>query len=319
MSRDITWNLKNGTIHSGDMRLVLHREMFITLLLDNLAGYGPGLLNRILLNVARKAKLPTIHDIEDVREKESFSPEERELMILSHFFGGLRDSFADNPPLKNTISNLRWTEKNEIMFNDPSRTFMFLPTRVIWALKKEMELLLGEHGFKQILSQAARDTGRITAGDELERYRNLSTEKIFERITFDMSWVFPLLGWGRSSIASDADNNMLCFRVSNSYESDGLSFNRHNCYIFLNYLVGVAEGIMKPITGLRASGSEISCVANGDDYCVFFVQFHKPKERPDLSCDEFREKQREILEELPAKDADPTEHPMIQAFLEGGE
>jgi len=319
MSRDITWNLKNGTIHSGDLRLVMHREMFITLLLDHLAGYGPGLLNRILLNVARKANLPTIQEIEDVREKESFSPEERELMILSHFFGGLRDAFADHPPLKNTISNLTWTEKNEIMFNDPSRTFMFLPTRVIWALKKEMEQLLGEHGFQQILSRAARETGRITGGDEVERYLNLSTEKIFERISFDMSWVFPMLGWGRSSIATDAENKRLCFRVSNSYESDGLSFGRHNCTIFLNYLVGVAEGIMQPITGLHASGCEISCVANGDDYCAFFVQFHQPNERVDLACEELRETQREILEELPLRDADPTEHPMIQAFLEGGE
>ena len=78
-------------------------------------------------------------------------------MILSHFFGGLRDAFADRPPLRETISILKWTEKNEIMFNDPARTYMFLPTRMIWVLKKEMEQLLGEHGFKQILSQAARE------------------------------------------------------------------------------------------------------------------------------------------------------------------
>ena len=317
MSRDITWNLKNGTIHSGGMRLVMHREMFITLLLDNLAGYGPGLLNRLLLHVARKTNLPTIREIEDARRKESFSPEERELMILSYFFGGLRDAFADHPPLLETISILKWTEKNEIMFNDPSRTYLFLPTRLLWVLKKEMEQLLGEHGFKQILSQAARDTGRMTGGDEAQRYRNLTTEKMFERISFDMSWAFPVLGWGRTSIATDAQNNRLCFKVSNSYESDGLAFNRHNCIIFLNYLVGVAEGVMKPITGLHASGCEISCVANGDEYCAFFVQFHKPNERPDLSCPEFREQQREIMEELPVRDADPTEHPMIQAFLEG--
>jgi hypothetical protein len=318
MSRDIRWNLKRGTIHVGDHRLVLHREMFITLLLDKLAGYGPGLLNRLLLNVARKANLPTIREIEEAREKESFSPEERELMILSYFFGGLRDSFADHPPLKDTISILKWTEKNEIMFYDPSRTFMFLPTRMIWALKKDMEGLLGEHGFKQILSRAARDTGRITGGDELERYHGLTAEKMFERISFDMSWVFPVLGWGRSSIVSDAANKSLCFKISNSYESDGLSFDRHNCIIFLNYLVGIAEGIMKPSTGLLASGCEIACVANGDDYCAFFVQFHKPKERPDLSSAELRERQREIMEDLPVKDTDPTEHPMIQAFLQSG-
>ncbi|MBN1881717.1 MAG: hypothetical protein JW885_06040 [Deltaproteobacteria bacterium] len=318
MSRDITWDLKNGTIHSGDLRLVMHREMFISLLLDKLAGYGPGLLNRLLLNVARKTNLPTVRDIEDAREQESLSPEERELMILSYFFGGLRDTYADHPPLRNTISILKWTEKNEIMFNDPSRTFIFLPVRMIWAMKKDMEGLLGEHGFMQILSRAARDTGRITGGNEVERYKDLTIEKLFERISFEMSWVFPVLGWGRCSIVTDAEHNRLCFKVANSYESDGLSFNRYNCVIFLNYLVGVAEGIMRPITGLHASGCEIKCVANGDDCCAFFVQFHKPDERLDLSCDEFREKQKEIMEEFPDKDADPTEHPMIQAFLEGG-
>jgi hypothetical protein len=317
MSRDITWNLKNGTIHSGDMRLVMHREMFITLLLDKLAGYGPGILNRLLLNVARKANLPTVREIEDARETGSLSPEERELMILSHFFEGLRGAFADHPPLRDTIPVLKWTEKNEIMFNDPSRTFMFLPVKMIWALKKDLEGLLGEHGFKQILSRAARETGRITGGAEVERYQDLDTGKLFERITFELSWIFPVLGWGRSSIVADAENNRLCFRVANSYESDGLSFNRHNCIIFLNYLIGIAEGIMEPITGLHASGCETACIANGDEYCAYFVQFHRPDKRLDLSCPELRECQREIMKELPDKDADPTEHPMIQAFISG--
>jgi predicted hydrocarbon binding protein len=315
MGDEVRWDIKNGTISSKGERVVMKRESFIQSLLDELSRFGPGIANRTLLRTAEITGLSTIEEIRGVTKDSGEKAESRTSRIVELFHRGLRDRFRDAPPLVGTIPIITWGNEGRITFGGPDDPFLLIPVKTFQTLKKEMEFSLGPEGLVSILRKVSRDAGERVGGITAKRYNYDSAQKAFESIEKDMTWVFPVIGWGATTMSNDIENRNFCFKVFDAYESWGLSEGKANCVITQNYFLGIGDGFMEPLTGMRTTGREVTCIAKGDPFCSFFIHFYREGEKPDLQSPEWLSCQEKLADVSGTQRIDPTGHPMLKALL----
>jgi predicted hydrocarbon binding protein len=261
----VEWNLKDGMIvlhnEKADHRLLLKRYDFIFSFVEEMSRVlGDVTVMMVFRKVLEKCGAP-----KDILENVSVESA-----------GKLVDSLIVPVDIQNSVipDDISWDGKSRTLDFFGSTHWRVLPLSFIRSFREALYETLTENGTKAILREATKKAGMGMATQALENYKWKTVEDLVtnqdEKIYLG---TFAHAGWSysRGYSKKGADGNyMLLAKISNSYESEGVTGRtKPICDWLVSYMDGFYNGVVNSLSGKFIETREVRCRAMGDPYCAF--------------------------------------------------
>jgi predicted hydrocarbon binding protein len=261
----VEWNVKDGTItlhNSKDHhRLLLKRYDFVFSFVEE--------MNRVMGNV------PVMMVFRKVLEKCGAPHKFLEQVTVENtgvFVDGLIVPVdVDNSVIPDAIS---WDGKSRTLDFLGGTHWRVLPVSFIRCFRDALYETLTVNGTKAIVREATKRAGMAMAEQAVKAYRWKTMEDLIDHQDEEIYLgTFTHAGWSYSRVFSRQeadDNHLFLAKISNSYESDGVSGrDRPICDWLMSYMDGFYNGVVNMLTGKFVETREVRCRAMGDPYCAF--------------------------------------------------
>ncbi len=277
--KKIRWNQEDGTIlllkEGKEERLILMRKGFMDAFFDEIEKIE----GRDALMMTIRMLLEKLEAKKEGQEKPGFDA-----------FTKFNDEYVLPVSIEegNIPDFLKWDGKSRCLTGIGSSILTVYPLNSMMTFKEVMADVLTDRGRDAILRNVSKKAG-IAVGEKAQLdYGWKEFDSALMSLYGLISFLFPLLGWGRTSFSTKIGpdgNHMIFFKVWNSYESHCISSTRPACVIFLNYIEGIAETVSLRFSGKPTESKEVKCTSMGDDYCALAIK-QKEKDSPRLDWKE---------------------------------
>jgi len=169
---------------------------------------------------------------------------------------------SDSEPVNQLLGSISYEPERGALSLQAAR-YVMLPPTLFAELQKSVEAYLPSE-VESILTEGSRADGAYLAA----RYRDTFGYTL-EQVANAVSYMLSESGWGAMSVEmANLDGEELVFKVLDSpfAESYGPS-TKPVCFTVLGFLQGVAMSLFDK----EADGTEVQCLAKGDNCCRFVV------------------------------------------------